>query len=238
MTPEELKKHETVQKIAKETIEFLKSFIRVGISEKEIAVVGEKYLKQKNVHSFWYHGISVFVLIGPRTTLSISGREYNPTDIQVQSEDLVTIDLSLEIDNFWGDYARSFVIQNGKVEGIDTRDLTESNSEIMQGMQTEELLHTEFLKVVKEEMTFDEVYKRMDSLIRTHDFINLDFRRNLGHTIEKNIHDRRYFETGNKTTFKNVDLFTFEPHIQKQGGNYGFKREDIYYFNNGSLQVL
>ena len=33
-------------------------------------------------------------------------------------------------------------------------------------------------------------------------------------------------------------LFTFEPHNQKKKKKYGFKFENIYYFENGSVREL
>ena len=50
--------------------------------------------------------------------------------------------------------------------------------------------------------------------------------------------DRIYIEAGNKATFKDIDLFTFEPHIKKKQGNYGFKHENIYYFDKKKLEIL
>ena len=35
-----------------------------------------------------------------------------------------------------------------------------------------------------------------------------------------------------------VSYFTFEPHISTDGSKYGFKREDIYYFDNDVLKKL
>ena len=35
-----------------------------------------------------------------------------------------------------------------------------------------------------------------------------------------------------------VHYFTFEPHISVQGSKYGYKRENIYYFENGEIKEL
>lgn len=50
--------------------------------------------------------------------------------------------------------------------------------------------------------------------------------------------DRVYIERGNRKPLGDVGFFTFEPHIATPGSVYGFKREDIYYFENGLLKCL
>jgi methionine aminopeptidase len=234
MTLEQLQKYKHVQSIAKETIEFLKSFIRKGLSSKEIKDAAENFMKGKEVNSFWYYNVGALVFVGEETTISISGREYKPSDLKVQSDDLVTVDLSPEIDGFWGDFARSFAVQDGKVvEAFQSK-----VPEIVQGMKLEIRLHEEFKNFIGLETSFDEAYTKMNAFIEELGFENLDFNKNLGHSIVKNKDDRIYIKAGNKTKFKDVDLFTFEPHIKMKKGKYGFKYENIYYFDNGKLKTL
>ena len=49
-------------------------------------------------------------------------------------------------------------------------------------------------------------------------FLNLDFRKNLGHSIESNIEDRCFIEDGNTRRLGEIALFTFEPHIRSKEG--------------------
>ena len=35
-----------------------------------------------------------------------------------------------------------------------------------------------------------------------------------------------------------VEYFTFEPHISVQNSKYGYKRENIYYFDNDTIREL
>ncbi|MCY0896006.1 MAG: M24 family metallopeptidase, partial [Alicyclobacillaceae bacterium] len=113
----------------------------------------------------------------------------------------------------------------------------------MQGVQSftftvQKVLHQHFMCYVKPDMTFEDVYLHMNDVIKQHGFINLDFSGNLGHTIEFNKGNRQYFELGNKSKLSDANLFTFEPHIRRKNGEYGFKREDIYFFDHGKLCVL
>ena len=54
----------------------------------------------------------------------------------------------------------------------------------------------------------------------------------------KDKNDRVYTEKGNTQKISDVKYFTFEPHISIQGSKYGFKKENIYYFENGKLVEL
>lgn len=85
---------------------------------------------------------------------------------------------------------------------------------------------------------FEELYYFMNDLIVKKGFINLDFLGNLGHSIVKHKNDRIYTEKGNHKRLSDVEMFTFEPHISIPDSEYGYKREDIYYFENGKLIKL
>lgn len=78
----------------------------------------------------------------------------------------------------------------------------------------------------------------MNDFINANGFINLDFLGNLGHSIVRQKKDRIYIEKGNTTQLGNVNYFTFEPHISTRGSKYGYKKENIYYFENDMLVEL
>ena len=59
-----------------------------------------------------------------------------------------------------------------------------------------------------------------------------------GHSIVRQKNDRVYIEKGNQICLGNVSYFTFEPHISVKGSKYGYKRENIYYFENGVIKEL
>lgn len=234
MTFKDIEQYRSVQQIAKDTIAFLCSYIQEGVTEREIVETAEKYMRDKGVCSFWYHNIGAFVFVGERTTISISGREYKPTDTKVKADDLVTVDLAPAINGFWGDFARSFVIQKGKM--VEPEQST--SSEVIEGIAAETRLHLKFREFITQEMSLGEIYIRMNLLINELGFENLDFKGNLGHSIETQIGNRVYIESGNDTKFGELRLFTFEPHIRRKNGKYGFKHEEIYFFNEGKLEVL
>lgn len=237
---EDLSQHAYVQSIAKATISELRQIIKEGITEQDIVYRAEEIMRNKGVPSFWYHGIGAFVHVGERTVISESGKEYKPSDTRVGRHDMVTIDLSPEIDTYWGDYARTLIVIDGHVveEDVLLANSKEPTLEFSQGMHAEQELHKIFTDFVEPDMTFEEAYLYMNRMIEQLGYVNLDFSGNLGHTIEFNKDHRRYFEAGNKMRLGEASLFTFEPHIKHWDGKYGFKREDIYYFRDGELLVL
>lgn len=234
-------KYQQVQSIAKETIDYLKSYIKAGVTEKDIVEETEKYMLERGVESFWYHNVGAFVFVGERTTISISGRNYIPSDEKVKRKDIVTVDLSPQINNCWGDFARTFIISKGVVIGVDKNDFIEMNkinNELYEGILIEERLHNIFIQNVNKKMTLEEIYILLNSFIEDFGYENLDFANNLGHSIEIEQDKRVYIEEGNHKKLKDINLITFEPHIRKNGGKVGFKREDIYYFSDERLKRL
>lgn len=106
------------------------------------------------------------------------------------------------------------------------------------GLLMEDKLHNELIEFVGMKTTFEELYYHINELILKEGFINLDFMGNLGHSIVKNKNDRVYTEKGNAQMISDIKYFTFEPHISIPGSKYGYKKENIYYFENGKLLEL
>ena len=224
-----------VQKIAKDTIAYIRNEIKAGMSLMEVRRLCEEKMLAEGADSFWYWDIGAFVFSGDETTVSVSGREYTTSDRIIQPDDIITIDLSPQCGNIWGDYARTVIIENGKV--VDDIGMIK-NSEWRNGLLMEEKLHSELISFAAPETTFEELYLHINSFISEHGFVNLDFMGNLGHSIVKQKDDRIYIEKGNQAALSSVDLFTFEPHISIPDSKYGFKKENIYFFSDGKLTEL
>ena len=224
-----------VQNIAKETIEYIKTEIRPGMPLKEVRRLCEEKMILLGTDSFWYWNIGAFVFSGDETSVSVSGKEYNTSEKIIESDDIITIDLSPQIGDTWGDYARTIIVENSSV--------VKSGNEITRddwrdGLIMERRLHERMMEIVSPYMTFEELYYQMNEYIKNEGYINLDFMGNLGHSIVRNKGDRIYIEKGNRTKLGDVSYFTFEPHISVHGSKYGYKREDIYYFDNNLIRKL
>ncbi len=224
-----------VQAIAKQTISYIKSVIYPGMKLTEVRRFCDQKMLELGADSFWYWDVGAFCFAGDETTVSVSGKTYQTSERLISENDIVTIDLSPQAGNIWGDYARTIILENGKVvEKIE--DI--SNEEWRNGLQMEEKLHAELHHFATEETTFEELYLHMNRFIAAHGYQNLDFSGNLGHSIVKQKQDRIYIEKGNHVKLSDVAMFTFEPHISVSGSVYGYKKENIYYFANERLHEL
>ena len=227
--------YKDIQKIAKETISYIKTVIKPGMNLLDVRRLCEEKMLSTGADSFWYWDIGAFVFSGDETAVSVSGREYTTSDRSIGSNDIITIDLSPQNNNIWGDYARTIIIENGVV--IDRTNKIQ-NSEWRSGLIMEERLHKELIAFATPQTTFEELYLHINGFINENGFINLDFMGNLGHSIVKDKNDRVYTEKGNHLLLSSVNYFTFEPHISIPNSQYGYKKENIYYFSKGKLTEL
>lgn len=231
----EKQSYSQIQLAAKQTIEYIKNIIKPGMNLLEIRKLCEEKLLELGADSFWYWDVGAFVFAGDETTVSVSGKQYVTSDRVIGNNDIITIDLSPQVANIWGDYARTIIVENSKV--AEDIELIE-NPEWKSGLQMEEKLHIELLHFATKETTFEELYYHMNEYIVENGFVNLDFMGNLGHSIVKTKGDRVYIEKGNMTKLGDVKYFTFEPHIAFPDSKYGYKKENIYYFDENGLMEL
>ena len=224
--------YSSMQNLNRAAVKYVADTMKTGMSLPYIKKLCEDYLLENGADSFWYWDVGAFIFAGDETALSVSGKDYQAADRIIQKDDIITIDLSPQRNDIWGDYARTLVFEDGvlcdEIEKI-------KRDEWRNGLQMEEYLHQALIDAGTPDMTFEELYYYMNELIVKEGFINLDFLGNLGHSIVKDKKDRIYTEKGNRKRLSDVRMFTFEPHISIPNSQYGYKKEDIYYFENGRL---
>ena len=231
--PQDFAQYSLVQAKAKRVLGQITERISSRSTEKEISNTCIELLAEEGILETLYYQVPALVLLGSRSCLSISGRDYEPSEEVAGENNLVTIDLSPLTDQYWGDCARSFVLEKGAV----TKD--PKDEELEQGQVIQDRLHQHFTEVLKPDSSFEDVFEEMNSMIEKLGYRNLDFLGNVGHSIVMKRDDRIYFEKGNKTRLKEVGYFTFEPHICRKSGKWGFKHENIYYFDKmGKVSAL
>jgi Xaa-Pro aminopeptidase len=227
----ELQPYQEVQSIAKQVLASLSGTITSSSTERSIAESAIKLLVDLGISETWYYDVPAFVLLGSRSCLSISGKDYRPANEPVGQTNLVTVDLSPCRGDIWGDCARSFVIENGQC----TSDPV--NLEFQEGLAAQTQLHKKMTEFMKPETKFSALFELGNQQIKDIDWENLDFLSNLGHSIETRPANRKFIDSNCHAQLDSVRFFTFEPHIRKPNGKWGFKHENIYYFNDSGKVI-
>lgn len=222
-----------IQSIAKKVLDRLHDNIDARSTEASIAQKSIEILSEYGISETWYHDVPAFVLLGSRSCLSISGRDYSPSNEKAGELNLVTVDVSPSLKGIRGDCARSYFIEDGRCTN------NPQFVEFQEGKSAEAELHREIKEFVTPKTRFSALFEFGNHKIKELGFENLDFLGNLGHSIEINTLARRFIDKNCHENLGSVQLFTFEPHIRKIGGAWGFKHEDIYYFTqSGHVKEL
>ena len=232
-------KNQPAQDVARKAMEQVANAVRPGMTELEVKLLAEEKIRELGAEGWWYHGVGALVLAGKdRSKLSVSGRDYRASETVVLGEnDLISLDFSPLVNGCWGDYAPTIYIEDGQAK---LEPVAPEGDEFAEGYAMELRLHRELMDWVRPETTYEEVSFHMNGILREAGFENMDFHGNLGHSIENDPGDRIYLEAGNrKMRGEHGTPFTFEPHIAKVNGTWGFKREQIYVFDeNGRIRPL
>ncbi len=224
------------QDIARDCLCHMEGFLRPGMDREEIHRECERYMLEKGSEGWWIHNDPALILFGDLTTYSA---HEDPSPLfegkRVQENDLITIDVAPSIKTGWGDMARSFVMEEGKI--VSWKDC--HNKEIREGMEMEMILHELFISFVNENTTFSQLHQMVNDYLQKHGYYNCDYHGNFGHTIENDQKDR-------VTIDESVDIgivqyrkpITFEPHICKKNGRYGVKYENMYVCIDGKMREI
>jgi len=225
--------HRLVQRAAKTVLEILAAKISASDTEASIAARAHAELCKLGYPETWYYDCHALVLLGSRSCASLSGREYVPAVEPVGAHNLVTIDLSPMKNGYWGDCARSFYVEHGAVTS------TPTSPDLAEGKSFLETLHAQMRDFVTTRTSFGELFHWANECVQVNGFENLDFLGNVGHSIVRRREDRLYIQADNSRLLSEVPLFTFEPHVRKRGGLWGFKHENIFFFDrDGHLEEL
>ena len=229
----EVAEHRAIQAAAKAVLAHLASEITAVDTEHSIAAKAYRGLCERGYPDTWYYDCPAYVLLGSRSCVSMSGREYQPATEPVGDTNLITVDLSPMQAGRWGDCARSFFVEHGVVAH------EPCVPEFANGKAFVESLHREMVGFVQPQTTFHQLFEWANARIAAAGFVNLDFAHNVGHSLAHRREDRIYVKAGNHAKLSDVAFFTFEPHVRVTDGAWGFKHENVYFFSaTGVLQEL
>ena len=151
-----------MQNLNRATMKHLIEKLEVGMTLFDIRNICEKYMLKNGADSFWYWDIGAFVFAGDETTISVSGKKYKTSERIVRNDDILTVDLRPQNSNIWGDFARTIIVENGKVVDNPENIL---NNEWRNGVKMESYLHDLLMENANTDMTFEELYYYINSII-------------------------------------------------------------------------
>ena len=106
--------YSSMQNLNRAAVKYVADTMKTGMSLPYIKKLCEDYLLENGADSFWYWDVGAFIFAGDETALSVSGKDYQAADRIIQKDDIITIDLSPQRNNIWGDYARTLVFEDKK----------------------------------------------------------------------------------------------------------------------------
>lgn len=225
----QITEHRKVQLAAKSVLDGLAQLITPDDTEQSIAAKAHAMMREAGYPDTWYYDCPALVLLGSRSCVSVSGKDYRPSEETVGLSNLITIDLSPTHKEYWGDCARSLVVENGKVTDAP------QSLEFKNGLRFLHQMHAQMLTIVRPHTSFGQLFDWTNMRIRQGGFVNLDYRNNVGHSIATSREARQYIQANNAVKLGEVPFFSYEPFVRLKGGKWGFKHEGIFYFNQAGI---
>ena len=148
-----------IQNVAKKTMEFIKKNMRPGMTLLEIRTLCERKMMELGADSFWYWDVGAFVFAGDETTLSVSGKEYTTSRRGIAENDIITIDLSPQNGDTWGENVSNFK-EGMTVKGI-VRDAEKNKNGIFIELTPNLVGMTEYTEQLKYGQTVDVCIKKI-----------------------------------------------------------------------------
>ena len=210
---EEIENIKKACKITDECFSYILNYIKVGMTEKEIArKIDEYYEKNADGKSF--------------ETIVASGENSSkphaiPSERKIQKTDIITIDMGCKINGYCSDMTRTIFVGEVSEEIKNVYDLVLKNQE-------------QVLKDLKENVNTKQISKMVDNDFRLHDY---DLIHALGHGVGLDIHEGPILSCNSENILKENMIVTDEPGIYI-AGNFGVRIEDIVLITKNGCEQL
>lgn len=201
--PHEIEKLRTASRAVAQTLEYLSSNVKAGMTLKEIDAMGDKFLADRGIRPSFkgLYGFPAAVC----TSLNEVIIHGIPSDTVVKEGDILGLDIGTEIDGWYGDAAITMPI--GKISKED---------EALIACSKDALYHA--IDIIRDGMRFKELSKAIEDFIVGRGYIPLV--RFCGHGIGKQPHTDpeipNYLESGSAKSgpkIKNGMVFCLEPMV-------------------------
>lgn len=194
--------------------EYLKNFIKIGKTEKEIAFEIEMYFRSHGADGLAFDTI---VAIGENA----ANPHWVPGDKQVQMADLILIDMGCKYNGYSSDMTRVMFMGCILEEYKPVYDLVLKNLEIAETSS-------------KEYASIKTISQMVESDLKINNYTLIHA---LGHGVGAQTHERPYINAKNETFLKENMVIAIEPGVYLPG-RYGIRIEDTILVTKNGCEVL
>ncbi len=212
----EIEKIKAAQKIAEEAFDHILTFIKPGVTEKEISLELDFYMLSHGAEAVSFE------------TIAVAGKNSSmphgvPGDYKVQNGDFITMDFGATVDGYHSDMTRTVC-------------LGEPSEKQREVYETVYKAQTAALDALKDGITGKEADKIARDIIETAGY-GKNFGHGLGHGVGVEIHEAPNLSPRAPHTLKTGHVVTVEPGIYLPG-EFGVRIEDMAIITeNGSINL-
>lgn len=203
-TPQELQKIRDAQKITDDSFAHILKFIKPGVTEREIAVEIEFFMRRQGAEGVAFDSI---VVSGKNGSLCHGV----PSDKRLESGDFITMDIGAKLNGYCSDMTRTVALGQVSEEQRHVYDL------VLKGQLAA-------IDAAKPGVLCGDVDKAARDILEAE--YPGTFGHSTGHAVGVEIHEWPYFRAGSKDTAKPGMLMTVEPGIYL-AGKFGVRIEDM-----------
>ena len=212
--PEEIELIEKACKITDDCFNHLKSFIKIGLTEKQIAKEIDEFFIDNGADDVAF---STIVASGKNSSMP----HVVPTNKKIEAGDPITIDMGCKYKGYCSDMTRTFFVGEIPEEMKKVYDLVLKNQ-----VQT--------LNDMREGYSTKMLAKMVDNDFRLN---NYDLIHALGHGVGLDIHESPIISTRSENILKENMVVTDEPGIYI-AGQFGIRIEDTVLITKGGCEAL
>lgn len=202
----------------KEGLEFAKSILRAGITEKEVAWEFEKFCREKGASKLAFDTIVAF---GSNTSMP----HYRPGERKLKENDPVLIDCGIVLDEYCSDLTRSFVYKgkNPEYEALG-RIVLEAYERVLTKLK----IGTSIRELDQSVRAFFEEKEK-----------KAKFQHNLGHSVGLDVHEYPVLssELDPSVVLKEGAVLAIEPGLY-EANRFGFRHENVVCITKEGYKIL
>ena len=210
---EELKNIRIACEITDECFSYILSYIKPGMTEKQIANEIEEYYKVRT------DGLAFDTIVASGE--NTSKPHAVPTERKIQDQDIITIDMGCKVNGYCSDMTRTIFLGTPTDEQKYVYDLVLKNQ-------------IKSLNEMKDGASIKDIAKIVTSNFALEGY---DMAHGLGHGVGLDIHEPPFIKEANDNTLKEKMVVTDEPGIYIPG-NFGVRIEDTILITKEGPEVL